>query len=117
MASLDIGKRDARTVLTEELNHTRQHLEQKGKSPEFYQELGEYCEALEVAINAIKNPIIRCKDCKYQVKQFVPDKRYKEGGYWESGCSNFGARCGYWAFGGADDEFCSDAEPKEGDCL
>ena len=82
-------------------------------SPEFYQELGEYCEALEFAINAINNPIIRCKDCKYQVKQFVPDKRYKEGGYWESGCSNFGARCGYWAFGGADDEFCSDAEPKE----
>ena len=92
---------------------------------ECYEQTYEECKRIQglsetafvIANGTPYNPIIRCKDCKYQVKQFVPDKRYKEGGYWESGCSNLGARCGYWAFGGADDEFCSDAEPKEGDCL
>ena len=86
---------------------------------EYAKQFVKECEGYDVPVaNAIAhgtpyNPIIRCKDCKHQVKQFVSDKRYKEGGYWESGCSHFGALCGYWAFGGADDEFCSDAELKE----
>lgn len=60
-----------------------------------------------------EDAVIHCKDCKYQVKRFCTDKRYKEGGYWEVGCNHFGEIIGYWGWGGQDDEFCSDAEPKE----
>ena len=71
-------------------------------------------EALDVAIKAVQQPkIIYCKDCKYQVKRFCTDKRFTEGGYWEQGCSHFGEIIGYWGWGGDDDQFCSDAEPKE----
>lgn len=57
--------------------------------------------------------IIHCKDCRYQIKRFFADKRYKEGGYWDVGCEHFGEIMGYWGWGGQDDEFCSDAKPKE----
>lgn len=55
-------------------------------------------------------PIIKCKDCKYQVKEWRKDKRRKEKGYWVYGCEHFGEIMGYWGFGGNDNEFCSDAE-------
>ena len=58
-------------------------------------------------------PIIRCKDCKYQVKEWRSDKRMKNGGYWVYACSNFGEIIGYWGWGGDDDQFCSDAERRE----
>lgn len=61
----------------------------------------------------VRNNLIHCKDCKYQVKRFCTDKRYKEGGYWEVGCNHFGEIIGYWGWGGDDEQFCSDAEPKE----
>ena len=59
--------------------------------------------------------LIRCKDCQYQRKAFHSDKRMKEGGYWSYGCAMIGDLCGYWAWGGEDNQFCSDAEPKGGD--
>lgn len=57
-------------------------------------------------------PVIKCKDCKYQVKEWRKDKRTKENGYWVYGCKHFGDTVGYWAFGGNDYEFCSDAKQK-----
>ena len=57
--------------------------------------------------------IIRCKDCKYQEKEWREDKRFKDNGYWVYGCKVLGDVCGYWAWFGQDDEFCSDAERRE----
>lgn len=59
-------------------------------------------------------PIIKCQDCKYRVKEWREDKRMKEKGYWVYGCEHFGEIMGYWGFGGNDNEFCSDAEQKGG---
>lgn len=58
--------------------------------------------------------VIRCQDCKHQVKKWREDRRMKEKGYWAYGCKHFGEIMGYWGFGGNDDEFCSDAEQKGG---
>lgn len=57
---------------------------------------------------------IRCKDCKYQVKEWKDDRRMKEKGYWIYGCKKFGELMGYWGWGGNDNEYCSDAEPRGG---
>jgi len=57
-------------------------------------------------------PVIKCQDCKYRVKEWREDKRMKEKGYWVYGCKHFGEIMGYWGFGGNDNEFCSDAEQK-----
>ena len=58
-------------------------------------------------------PVIKCKDCKYQIKEWREDRRMNEKGYWVYGCRHFGDLMGYWGFGGDDNEFCSDAEIKE----
>ena len=85
----------------------------------------EYGDAIPVnwIMNAIDNaptverpqgePVIKCKDCKYQIKEWRVNRRLKEKGYWAYGCKHFGEMMGYWGFGGNDDEFCSDAEIKE----
>ena len=57
--------------------------------------------------------IIRCKDCKHQVKEWREDKRFKDNGYWVYGCEVISDACGYWALFGQDNEFCSEAERKE----
>lgn len=56
--------------------------------------------------------VIRCKDCKHQVKEWREDKRLKENGYWVYGCKVISEICGYWAWFGQDDEFCSEAERR-----
>ena len=56
--------------------------------------------------------IIRCKDCKYQEKEWREDKRFKDNGYWVYGCKVMSDLCGYWAWFGQDDEFCSEAERR-----
>ncbi len=79
-------------------------------------------EAINVAIEALEQleerpqgePIIKCQDCKYRVKEWREDKRMKDKGYWVYGCEHFGEIMGYWGFGGNDNEFCSDAEMKGG---
>ena len=58
--------------------------------------------------------VIKCKNCKYQVKEWREDERMKNQGYWVYGCEHFGEIMGYWGFGGNDNEFCSDAERKGG---
>ena len=57
--------------------------------------------------------LIRCKNCKHQVKEWRDDKRLKDKGYWVYGCKVISDICGYWAWFGQDDEFCSDAERRE----
>lgn len=59
------------------------------------------------------NPVIKCKDCKYQIKEWREDRRMKEKGYWSYGCKYFGELMGYWGFGGNDNEFCSEAEQRD----
>ena len=58
--------------------------------------------------------IIRCRNCRYQIKEFRSDKREKGGGHYVYACKRFGEMFGYWGWGGEDNEFCSDAE-KRGD--
>ena len=61
-----------------------------------------------------QNPeLIRCKNCKHQVKEWRTDKRLKDKGYMVCGCDVVGDACGYWALLGQDEDFCSMAEPKE----
>ena len=59
-------------------------------------------------------PVIKCQNCKYRIKEWREDKRMKEKGYWVYGCKHFGEIMGYWGFGGNDNEFCSNAQ-QEGD--
>lgn len=56
--------------------------------------------------------LIRCKDCKYQIKEFRVDNRRKDGGYCVYACEFFGNLMGYWGWGGQDHQFCSEAERK-----
>lgn len=67
--------------------------------------------------NSQTGEVVRCKDCIYQVKRFYPDKRFKEGGYWDVGCNHFGEIIGYWGWGGNDEQFCSDGKRKGGESL
>ena len=42
-------------ILSEEMRHTAFHyLNDKGKAPEYYQEMGDYWDALQMAIDALK---------------------------------------------------------------
>jgi len=59
--------------------------------------------------------LIRCKDCKHQVKEWRDDKRLKDKGYWVCGCEVVGDACGYWALLGQDDDYCSMAERRTDD--
>ena len=56
--------------------------------------------------------IIRCKECKHQVKEWRTDKRLKDNGYMVCGCDVVGDACGYWALLGQDDDYCSMAERR-----
>ena len=80
-------------------------------------ELGRRVGRAEGAIESERpkgEPVIKCQDCKYRVKEWREDNRMKEKGYWAYGCEHFGELMGYWGFGGNDNEFCSDAEQKGG---
>ena len=59
-----------------------------------------------------QDEIVRCKDCKHQVKEWRTDKRLKDKGYMVCGCKVVGDACGYWALLGQDDDFCSCAERR-----
>ena len=56
--------------------------------------------------------LIRCKECKHQIKEWRTDKRLKNKGYMVCGCDVVGDACGYWALLGQDDDYCSYAERR-----
>ena len=41
-------------ILVDEHQHIRHHLLEKGKAPEYYTELGQLAEAMQMGINALK---------------------------------------------------------------
>lgn len=45
--------KDAIKILEDELDHTRHHLMEKGKDPEYYEEMGQFAEAMEIGIVAL----------------------------------------------------------------
>jgi len=57
--------------------------------------------------------VVRCKDCKYRLKEWRGDKRLKDKGYWVYACEHFAELMGYWGWGGNDYDFCSRGERKE----
>ena len=59
--------------------------------------------------------LIRCKECKHQIKEWRTDKRLKNKGYMVCGCDVVGDACGYWALLGQDDDYCSYAERRTDD--
>ena len=67
-------------------------------------------EAIQKAVVALEvEPIVRCKDCKHQKKDWHEDKRMKNGGYFTVGCDladGYSHVC-------LDDDFCSRGERKE----
>ena len=85
----------------------------------------EYGDAIPVnwIMNAIDNaptverpqgePAIKCKDCKYQVKEWRVNRRLKEKGYWAYGCELIDDSFIGTPVWGKDNQFCSSAEIKE----
>ena len=69
----------------------------------------------EKAIEALKEraSVIRCKDCKHQIKIWHKDKRMKDGGYWVCFCDRNEDQFVAHSVNGYDDEFCSYGELKE----
>lgn len=62
--------KEAIEILKEELEHTEFHLQDKNKAPEFYEEMGKYCEAVKMAISALTD--------KQIMDNFVNDIRRRE---------------------------------------
>ena len=60
-------------------------------------------------------PVIKCKDCKYQKKYWHKDKRMKEKGYWIYGCELIDDPFIGTPVWGKDNQFCSSAKIKEAD--
>lgn len=44
-------------ILTDELRHIRLHLQEKGKAPEYYEELGQLARAMEMGIAALRKEV------------------------------------------------------------
>ena len=65
-----------------------------------------------MAFASAQPEIVRCKDCKHQIKEWRDDKRFKDKGYWVYGCKVMSDLCGHWNWFGQDDEFCSEAERR-----
>lgn len=51
-------RNEAISILNDELKHCREHLKWPDKAPAYYKEMGDYCDALETAIKALKEPEI-----------------------------------------------------------
>ena len=54
-----MDNKEAIEILKEELHHTEFHLNDKYKAPEFYEEMGKYCEAVKMAIKSLKDKFTR----------------------------------------------------------
>ena len=56
--------------------------------------------------------VVRCKDCKYQIKEWHPDNRMISKGYYTYGCDRNFHRYSSNAVNGRDNEFCSHGERR-----
>jgi hypothetical protein len=52
-------------------------------------------------------PVVHCRDCKYQTKRWHSDKRFRHGGYYFYGCDNMEN-----SNLGQDNDFCARGERK-----
>ena len=52
-------------------------------------------------------PVVHCRDCKYQTKRWYSDKRFRHGGYYFYGCDNMEN-----SDLGQDNDFCARGERK-----
>ena len=59
--------------------------------------------------------VVRCKDCKYQRKVWIEDKRYKFGGFLRVSCDRNDDIFASHTVDGDDNDFCSYGERKGGD--
>ena len=59
--------------------------------------------------------VVRCKDCKYQRKVWIEDKRYKFGGFLRVSCDRNDDIFASHTVDGDDNDFCSYGERKDGD--
>ena len=59
--------------------------------------------------------VVRCKDCKYQRKVWIEDKRYKFGGFLCVSCGRNDDIFVSHTVDGDDNDFCSYGERKDGD--
>ena len=76
-----------------------------------------YVDAQQIActptVDAV--PVVRCKDCKYQRKVWIEDKRYKFGGFLRVSCYRNDDIFASHTVDGDDNDFCSYGEQKDGD--
>ena len=56
--------------------------------------------------------VVRCKDCKYQIKEWHPDNRMISKGYYTYGCDRNFHLYSSNAVNGRDNEFCSYGERR-----
>lgn len=74
-----------------------------------------YVDAKQIAdaptIDAV--PVVRCKDCKYQRKIWIEDKRYKFGGFLCVSCDRNDDIFVSHTVDGDDNDFCSYGERKD----
>ena len=78
--------------------------------------------ALDGIIKALKEAptvdaveVVRCKDCKYQIKEWHPDNRMISKGYYTYGCDRNFHLYSSNAVNGHDNEFCSNGERRAGE--
>ena len=58
--------KEAILILQDELNHVKSHLKYIGKAPEYYEEMSNLAEALDIGIRAID----KCNNCDLYFKAF-----------------------------------------------
>ena len=73
---------------------------------------GASCHRAIKALPSAQAEIVRCRDCKHQVKEWRTGKRLKNKGYMVCGCEVVGDACGFGALLGQDDDYCSFAERR-----
>ena len=56
--------------------------------------------------------VVTCDECKHQIKEYIKDKRYKEGGYWVYACKLNSDYYENHAVEGNPSEYCSSGELK-----
>jgi len=67
-------------------------------------------EVVKQTVDEMPEGVVRCKDCKHQVKTFHADKRMKNGGYYVYFCDlaeEYSHVC-------LDEDFCSKGERRDG---
>ena len=74
----------------------------------------DFADMISIAPTVDAVEVVRCKDCKYQRKVWIEDKRYKFGGFFCVSCDRNDDIFASHTVDGDDNDFCSYGERKDG---